>query len=190
VLVFKCSQVQVVFTMDSIYSDQDDAMQRVKDFYRWLTEKEHHINANISMMKVYVGTRREYEITRLQDENKEMQDQVSDEGLRVVNEYANEEWEWKQVKRRIERDTVFYESDEKKNGHLYQEYMRKADFSDARLHMIAQTMKEKFRKDRLDLSKRRFTLIKEFMTKRFGPLNSSWMSAKHVWRGFALIQEA
>jgi hypothetical protein len=42
----------------------------------------------------------------------------------------------------------------------------------------------------LDLSKRRFTLIKEFMRKRFGPLNSSWMSAKHVWRGFALIQEA
>ena len=35
---------------------------------------------------------------------------------------------------------------------------------------LAQRMKDKFRKDRLDLSKRRFTLIKEFMTKRFGPL--------------------
>ena len=159
--------------MDSFYSDWGDEKtptERVNDFYRWLTEKEHHINANISMMKQYVGTRREYEITKLQDENKEMQDEVSEEGLRVVNEYANEEWEWKQVKRRIERDKVFYESDEKKNGHLYQEYMRKADFSDARLNMIAQLMKETFRKDRLDLSKWRFTLIKEFMTKRFGPL--------------------
>ena len=101
--------------LDYAYHDYTmPMMDKVWVFYCQLIEKDQHINANMSMMSKYVGTLLEYKVRELEDENQQMQDEVGEEGLHIMEEYANEERDWKQVKHHIECDRAYSQLDENK----------------------------------------------------------------------------